>query len=280
MQTFSRSLFIRVWHPGRLCCCSSVLDLHCLVLVRGEDYPLSFWRGPYGVFCVCVCLLVCTIHHLKHLLGLCISRGPWQQCGLGCFLEMPKWLFNKKSIECQWRNQVLSPGYRLFVGLGRWYHSCKEGVQNWDCTVFLRALQWMALRYLCELMVLVKLFVKNLEASLSVSIAIVPRNFNIFDKTLKPDVVKPSMDATVHFLAVSECVLERKLMWTPSKPSLSSLVISVKLYPIYLPAFDPVLRAALHFLDIHHFPFPHRWHMLDANSMNSNTTPSQTGIDH
>ena len=32
-----------------------------------------------------------------------------------------------------------------------------------------------------------------------------PRNFNIFDKTLMPDVVKPSMEARVHFLAVSDC---------------------------------------------------------------------------
>ena len=103
---------------------------------------------------------------------------------------------------------------------------------------------------------------------------VVPRNFNMFDKTLMPDVVKPSMDATVHFL-VSECLLERKIMWTPSKPSLSSLVISAKLYPIYLPAFDPVLRAALHFLDIHHFPFPHPlfWHMLDANSIPETAIP-------
>lgn len=103
---------------------------------------------------------------------------------------------------------------------------------------------------------------------------VVPRNFNMFDKTLMPDVVKPSMDATVHFL-VSECLLERKIMWTPSKPSLSSLVISAKLYPIYLPAFDPVLRAALHFLDSHHFPFPHPlfWHMLDANSMPQTAIP-------
>ena len=43
---------------------------------------------------------------------------------------------------------------------------CKTEIAH-DCTVFLRALQWMALRYLCELMVSVKLFV-NLEASVSV----------------------------------------------------------------------------------------------------------------
>ena len=68
-----------------LCCCSSVLDLHCLVLVRGEDFPLSFWGETVWSLCVymyiiCdVCFLLCTIQIFVEILEIGSSACVFQE---------------------------------------------------------------------------------------------------------------------------------------------------------------------------------------------------------